>query len=465
MTVWAALVAGDRAAGYDRAMGVYGGNICEEGEAERRMPGGKTERVSTVTAWSTAASVGAAQHFIGERPFSKLLFPNGLPWVMLFEGLNHDPDDGTAIIVGDLGEEFGADILPFRTARGFAERTRKAVLRAQLAALPTSALTERQTRQKQLDTPETLSGAALTLIADPRFRLYDFYGNPLPAQNGKITVSLDGRGFFLRADGSPHSFAALTHAIQTGHVSGIEPLAIVAHDLTATLETHPTLRLTLTNVLNRPVTGIPVVTLGALTLSPSARLTLKPNETRQVSVPITGGVAALNNTYPMTVTFDAQADGVAQLSEDIHVNAIAHRTITLDGNLGDWKGVLPQTVTAGQAAQTVTEAAWFPFKNFDPSVGAGFATGYLAYDDKNFYFAAKVADSTPDPGTVRFAARNDDEYFYPEVSQVVRLKKPQIAPVLSEDTDTAQSLTWPAGVRRYSYRKDPELPAGKFSGP
>ena len=69
---------------------------------------------------------------------------------------------------------------------------------------------------------------------------------------------------------------------------------------------------------------------------------------------------------PAVRDFDAGADGKAQLTEDIHVNVIAHRTITVDGNLDDWKGVLPQTVTAGQASRSLTEAAWFPFKNFDP---------------------------------------------------------------------------------------------------
>ncbi|MDQ2800177.1 MAG: hypothetical protein M3Y13_11095, partial [Armatimonadota bacterium] len=226
------------------------------------------------------------------------------------------------------------------------------------------------------------------------------------------------------------------------------------------IETHPALHLTLTNVLNRPITGTPTDTLGTLTLAPPARLTLKPNETREISFPITGGAAVASNTYPMIVKFDAGADGLAQISEDIHVNAIAHRTITVDGNLDDWKGILPQTITAGHAARSLTEAAWFPFKNFDPSVGAGFATGYLAYDDHNFYFAAKVADNTPDPGTVRFATRNDDDYFYPETSYVVRLKKSKTAPRRDSDSDTPQALTWPAGVRRYSYRKEPELPAG-----
>ena len=454
----AALVAGDRAAGYDRAMGVYGGNICDSGDVEMHLPGGKTRRIPFVHAWSVAASVGASQHFIGERPFSKLLFANGLPWVMLFGGLNNNPDDGTAVVAGDLGEEFGADNLPFRTARGFAERRHKAALRVRLAKLPAA---DRPKLQAQIDTPETLSGASLTLADDGgRFHLYDFYGNIIPPRSGRITVPLDGRGFFLRANGAPGSFAALTRALRAGHTEGIEPLALVAHDLLAPIGTHPTLHLTLTNVLNRPVAGRLRLTVGGLTVRAPGPLTLGPNETRQVSLPVTGGRATADNTYPLLATFEAGADGRAQLAEDIHVNQISRRTITVDGNLDDWKGVLPQTVTSGPAVRSLTEAAWFPFQSFDPKVGAGFATGYLAYDDDNFYFAAKVADVTPDAGTVRFATRDDGEYFYPATSDIVRLQKPQIAPVKSEDTDAPQALAWPVGVRRYSYRKTPELPAG-----
>jgi hypothetical protein len=44
------------------------------------------------------------------------------------------------------------------------------------------------------------------------------------------------------------------------------------------------------------------------------------------------------------------------------------------------------------------------------------ANGYLAYDDQYFYFAAKVADNTPHPGTYRFETRNDDEFFYPDLA-------------------------------------------------
>lgn len=39
-----------------------------------------------------------------------------------------------------------------------------------------------------------------------------------------------------------------------------------------------------------------------------------------------------------------------------------------------------------------------------------------AYDDDYFYFAAKVADKTPNKGTLRFETRNDDDYFYPDTA-------------------------------------------------
>jgi hypothetical protein len=45
--------------------------------------------------------------------------------------------------------------------------------------------------------------------------------------------------------------------------------------------------------------------------------------------------------------------------------------------------------------------------------------------------------------TTRYAARDDDSFFYPE-----------------KVTDKGQELRWPAGVRRHSYRKAVDLPAG-----
>ena len=308
-----------------------------------------------------------------------------------------------------------------------------------------------------------LQGATLTLqAAGDRFSLYDFYGNPVPAQAGQIIVPLDGRGFFLRADGSPGSFTKLLAAVQSARIEGIEPLATIAHDLTVRIEQHTTLRLTLINILNRPVTGTLAVTLGKLTLDPPAQsLQFTPHETKTVTVKVATGTATPNNTYPLALRFDAGRDGRVVHDEDLHVNVIAHRTITVDGKLDDWKDVLPQIITSDKnAAPSLTESAWFPFMKFDQSATNGLATGYLAYDEKYFYFAAKIADNTPDDGMPRFATRDDDECFYPEKSYAIAREKTRVAPTASGDTTTPRELIWPTGIRRYSYRKKPELTSG-----
>ncbi len=444
----AAVIAANRSAGYDRAMGIYGGNIHEGNNA-----------------WSVAAAVGAAQHFLGDRPFKELVFKNGLPWVIAFGGLEGRAEDGTVVVVGDLGEEFGADNLLFRTARGTAERNHKEAIRKQLASLTASEAAKMEALQKALRTPETLSGATMTLSSmSGRVLAFDSYGNTVPPQSGKIVLPLDGRGLYLRGDGRPGSFAALIKAIRESDIHGIEPLATVAHDLTARIQDNPVLRLSLTNVLNRPVRGALSVSLAGLTLQePTRTIALAPNETKQVTLRVTGGRAADSNTYPLTVKFDCGSrDGMAIHHENMHVNVIAKRTIKIDGSLEDWNGVLPQTIVSENSAPTLTEAAWFPFKKFEANTRQGIATAYLAYDDSYFYFAAKIADSTPDAGTLRFATRDDDAFFYPAVSFVKRLEHPGIAPFKDTDTATPQAVTWPTDVRRYSYRMDPILPAGNF---
>jgi hypothetical protein len=141
----------------------------------------------------------------------------------------------------------------------------------------------------------------------------------------------------------------------------------------------------------------------------------------------------------------------------MHVNVIAKRTIEVDGKLDDWKDIPPQTVIAGDAKPSLTESAWFPFQKFDETVSRGFGSGYLAYDEHFFYFAAKIADDTPDDGMVRFEKRDDDEYFYPATSLGYDDRDKN-----KPGANDKRTYTWPPDVRRYSYRKNPELPSGNF---
>ena len=147
---------------------------------------------------------------------------------------------------------------------------------------------------------------------------------------------------------------------------------------------------------------------------------------------------------------NAGQDGEVVHKEDMRVNLISHRTITIDGDLSDWRGVLPQTIRSDSAiGVSMSEKAYLPFAKFDEGTANGLAAGYLAYDENCFYFASRISDDTPDPGAPRFEFRDQDADFYPEVSYT--------------DSSKKTPLIWPAGVRRFSYRQDPEIPCGKFA--
>jgi len=452
----AVVIASMRAQGQDRANGINGGNVFDQINYDNN-------RYSVGGAWSPGAALAAAQKFIGERRFKEVLFKNGLPWVFVFEGLPlgnaPNPDDGTLVIVGDLNGLYDRNQLLFRSVLGLGNLPRVMDIKKKLVALPPDASAEtRRALESDLLKAQVLEGGSLILSdGGGLFTLYDFYGNPVASKGGRITVPLDGLGYFLRSNGSRGSFAKLLKAVETSRIEGYEPLDVIAHDLLAPIEQKPSLRLTLANILNRPVAGELDVKLGNLQLEP-ARQTLRfaLHETRDVLLKVVAGQPAPDNTYPLSLTFDAGKDGQALHEEAMHVNFIAKRTITVDGSLDDWRGVLPQPATAG-GVQTATlmEQAWLPFAKWEDKIGQGVASGYLAYDNDWLYFAAKIADDTPDEGTVRFETRDDDQYYYPEKCYAVQRDA-------NGNITDRQELTWPAGVRRYSYRKNPDLPSGNF---
>ena len=397
----AAVIATMRAMGQSRTAGIFAGNVYES--QKRRIDG---QEVAVVQAWAPAAGVAAVQKFIGQRPFRELLFKNGLPWVVVFDGVNN-ADDGTVVVVGDLGMAYDKNRSLFRSVR--------------------------------VD-----DGATLTISdGDGTLKLFDFYGNPVASKDGRIVVPLNGLGYFLRTDGSQGAFAGLLKELSQSRISGYAPVEIVAGDLTAPIESQPVLRLKLTNVLNRPIQGKIAAKLGELTLEPAEQqIALDGNQTKEAVFKVIAGRSEPGNSYPLSASFDAGADGKARHEEVMRVNFVAKRTIKIDGDLGDWQDAIAQPVGAGQRiGRSMTEAAYLPFQKPAESRGPDAATAWLAYDRENFYFAARV--SGQGKGMPRFATRDDDRYFYP-----------------AKVTDQGKELIWPEGVRRFSYRRDPDLPAG-----
>ena len=175
------------------------------------------------------------------------------------------------------------------------------------------------------------------MSADPAYDLYDYYGNPVAATDGKFVLPLNAHGYFLRGKGQSGSFAKLVAAVKTSKISGIGPVEIVAHDMIAPIgDPNCSVRLTVTNVLNRPITGTVNVNVAGLTLSPADRqVEFDANQTKDIVFPVTAGRPAPTNTYALSTSFKAPIDGSVNDVEDLHCNVIAHRTINIDRNMSE----------------------------------------------------------------------------------------------------------------------------------
>lgn len=356
--------------GQDRAMGTYGGNIYR---SEKGSAGGRSFAV--VQAWPPAAAVAAAARFIGQRQFERLLFPNGLPWLYVFTG-STGPDDGTMVLQGDLTTLYEPEYVLYRDVQ-LAMRGRKATIR---------------------------------IPADPAFRVYDCVGNLVAPVANAYTLPLGTEGYYLRTDGSRGSFDRLKRAVSGGRIEGLQPVSLAARDF---LDTRKALRVSVTNILNRKVQGTLSATIAGNVRA--KRLELDPNTTREETFDFSSLPDVPNNLYAGTIRFESP-DGTTVLKETYRVNQIAHRTVQVDGDLTDWRGVLPQAITAEALARSLTDAAWKPFQQALEAKGTGAAEAFLAEDDLGLYFAARIYDPTPHPGMVRFETRDDDAYYYPQTS-------------------------------------------------
>jgi hypothetical protein len=413
------VIATNHAAGYDRCMGIYGGYLFSNNNPNEkqkvRNSKGETETLPTADAWPQTAALGAVQYMIGERKFKEILFKKGLPWVMLFNG-NKNVEDGTAVICGDIGESFGAENVLHREVRSEYEINQKEIIRHLLQKLPPGT-SQADSLLKELNRYYPMKDVWMTFKKQPYFKIYDLYGNEVKAADKTITIPLGSSCYYARTNGSKGSFLRLQNDIRQAIVTGYGPVEIIAKDLTDRIENKPTLQIAVTNILNRKIKAAAVVIqLGQLALSYPEKISLLPFETRVVKAKIISGQPIENNTYSLRVQIDAGKYGKAIHYEDMHVNLISRLTVKIDGKLDDWEGALPQTVKANGVNNTsTTEAAWYPFKNFSKKAN-GYASGYLAYDENNFYFADKVADITPSPGSYRFSQRNDNDFFYPDTS-------------------------------------------------
>ncbi len=496
----AMVIAANRAAGYDRSMGFYCGYVF--GNYEHHAPNHKASaKIMTdagmrqtelpLHAFPMAAALGAAQKFIGEREFDQLLFPEGLPYVFRFHGLDGNADDATILIAGDLGSSF-ADYSRYAAIRPLSEVQEKARRVAELDQLKPGTPQWEEAKQEAarrlpffrigddnliaewkdlLRRPWGFEGVTFRFpAAAGAFAVYDRYGNEIAPQNSEYVLDLADASHFvrpLRKGGA----AEMDAALRKGQLSGMTPVELKAHDFLEPIKAGTTLRLQVHNLLNRPLSGTLKTAVGNLKLEYPAQLTLAPFETRDVAVKVTAGEANPDNLYPGSFTFDAGADGTAEIRDTMHVNRIARRTIEIDGDLSDWNDVLPLRVNgADDTERSRMEAAWLPFEKLPARNAAGQAEAKLAADDQYFYFSCQVNDPQPDVGTFRFETLDPDQFFYPETSYsldrdrtytvTVEQENPEVTAVAgAEDPESGRRLSSTIRPESDRMRFDFTLPA------
>ena len=307
---------------------------------------------------------------------------------------------------------------------------------------PQHPVQRRSALEKQLQVDETLSGASMTLTGtlaggDGKFAEYDFYGNPVPPDDaGKIVVPLDGRGFFLRgqrqhwivrraAEGD-HRFAHRWHraARQAGPRHALAGRSARLLFPPGTHQRAQSPRRGHAHRRRRRLKG---------RSPPRNPCTSDGNQTREIRIAVSGQPSE-SNSYPDEDALRRRRRWEIRLQRR---HSCEHDRPSHDHR--GWRSVrLERRAPADRdqhrhrRAPRSRSRRGCRLRKFEKGTGAGVATGYLAYDDKNFYFAAKVADSTPDGGTLRFTTRDDDQFFYPEKVQGTEheLQRHQSAPLL-----------------------------------
>lgn len=471
---FSAVVAGLRASGYDRTLGSLSRIAVSTLSHHRtaydviRTENGPLKRPRHIETRPLAAVYCATQHFLGEREFKEILFKSGLPWVYVFHGENGNDDDGVVVVVGDIATHFykakkgGYPI--FTNVRSLAELNSKAKLRNEYLDTEAANHARQKALVDQLNLPDYLKGAEMIVEADEdSYQLYDYYGNLVPTKAKTIDIPLNSRGFMLKPNRDKRgSMARLIKALKNAEIVGLETLDIVAYDMTRTVDNDAELRLRLTSQRNSPIEGSLEVRLGNLNLQYPKELSFAPRERKVVKVRVSGGRPDPANLYALAVGFEVDGANMAAHEELIRCNVISKQSVKVDADLSDWEGALPLPVFSTGGADLSFQEEMYKMGSKATRHEAGAANGYAAYDEDYFYFAAKIKDSSEFVGSIRYAERDDDSFFYPEVSYSQQVIKPKDKK--KRGRESVKSVggktkhVWPEGVRRYAYRRNIDCP-------
>ncbi len=325
------------------------------------------KRYDILQVWAPAASLAAAQKFIGKRKFSEILFPEGLPWGFIFEGMaaaarsKPNPNDGTLVILGDLKNLFPPELTLFRSVK--------------------------------------LKNGASLEIDNPRneFILYDFYGNPLENIANRLIIPLNGSGYILRAQNKSGSFKRLVKEARAAKILNVEPVEIQVRDLIHPV-TSPEVKLNviLKNVLNQPISGsLQALAPGIMVDPDTLEIHLRPHQSKEIEFDILNTISTERegNNYPLILVWTDE-NATLKHAETIHVNYISRMTPEIDANPREWPNRFQQIAFLSPQFSTPTNN-YRPFYDWPYAPAQGTASAQFAWDEMALYISLKTFGFKP----------------------------------------------------------------------
>ena len=237
-----------------------------------------------------------------------------------------------------------------------------------------------------------------------KVKAYDLYGNLFPQDKGNYLLPCGFRNVYLESIDP----ALVIKAVAEGRMEKIKPVEIFLDDFTVPLTQAKSIDVEVHNVLNRPINGTVTATTQLKLTNATLPITLQPGESKFVNFLIKEAAVNPANAYEVKVNF-AGADGVAEITDILHVNTITYGTPTLDGTLDSWQQAIPVISYGVDAKRSFVEAAWRPWEK-DPEITKGMAEIRFMYDENFIYIAVRERnkDWAAKP---RLSTRDDNSYF------------------------------------------------------
>ena len=341
------------------------------------VPGGNEK---SIIPSPVVAATAAFNYFVTGRPFEKIVFQNHLPWVFQF-GKDDDPK-ALLVVFGQLVSIGSTDV--------------NDRLWAQVDGSP--------------------GGEMIIDNADGLLQFYDLSGNPCHVGDKEVKLPMSVFPTYVTSAKGPKAAA---ERLAKTRISGKRPVEILPRDFTTRLtEKAAALTVGVHNCLNRPIKGkLTVESPSEITLdSGSQEIELAAGETKSLTFPVKEARPQESGAYPFKFNFTSDA-GNAEYREALNCAVVPKATITVDGNLGEWKDIPSVTVLGKDDSVDSIEVLrrpWLALKEAHPGLVSGRLK--MAWDEDNLYISAEVNDPTQQKNAVPMEGRDENSYFHSRAS-------------------------------------------------